>query len=377
MFAVYNQNLNKTDLVEKRNIWTEEFLINAKRNKYLENWLSTNELTKLKIKRIIQSDKFIIFFEHYNALKEIEDIKITGLINNNKMDFKPIYDINSGKFIFSYNSDLDIKNSLDFKDIININFEIEYKVNGLWYQTKSFTYWIKRNQKSKNLLINKETNIEILSEIEIVSLPDRIDKNIINHDFKTKYITLIFKPNNLKQGFHNQKLYDLKILKLDKNTNDEYLISNSDVYNLSFSPASIFGSTKDKYEVKLNYKSFNDCELVVDSYSYYDKYVDSVVVNAQHLNAKLGLLIPLKYSGIFGHEINLDIGKNLKNFKLSYAQDIKKPFFDINNGLIKIKTKSINGWLTDEKYYKIKYKNFVDIINNANSLEYIKNTGVK
>ncbi|SYV90026.1 Uncharacterised protein, partial [Metamycoplasma alkalescens] len=57
---------------------------------------------------------------------------MTGLINNNKVDFLPAFDQEKNKFVFSYNSDLDSKNKLEFKDILNLNFEIEYKIGRYW-----------------------------------------------------------------------------------------------------------------------------------------------------------------------------------------------------------------------------------------------------
>ncbi|SYV90025.1 Uncharacterised protein, partial [Metamycoplasma alkalescens] len=142
----------------------------------------------------------------------------------------------------------------------------------------------------------------------------------------------------------NQKLYDLEITKINKNDQEEYPLDNSDTYDLSLGQASIFSPFKEKYETKLKYKSFNRSEILVDSYSYYDRELDNVVVGQQNPYAKLGMLIPLKHSGIFGYQINLNIGKNLKDFKLSYAQDFPKAFFHLQNGLIKMKTKAIKGW---------------------------------
>ncbi|PYF43167.1 MHO_1580 family protein [Metamycoplasma alkalescens] len=375
MYIVHKQNQNNFE--NKQSTWTEEFIFNAKKVDYTDQWSSTNEITKLKIRRIIKNDKFIVFFEHINNLADIKEIRVTGLINNNKVDFLPAFDQEKNKFVFSYNSDLDSKNKLEFKDILNLNFEIEYKIGRYWNQTKHFTYWLKNNSKSKNILVSKETNIQVLSEISINSYSDWVDKNKVNHQFKTKYINLFFKPNLLKQGLLNQKLYDLEITKINKNDQEEYPLDNSDTYDLSLGQASIFSPFKEKYETKLKYKSFNRSEILVDSYSYYDRELDNVVVGQQNPYAKLGMLIPLKHSGIFGYQINLNIGKNLKDFKLSYAQDFPKAFFHLQNGLIKMKTKAIKGWLTNEKWHKIKYKNFAEIIKNADSLNFIEEMGNK
>lgn len=144
MFIVHNQNIQKYELVNKQDRWTEEFIINAKQTRYLDNWSSVNEITKVRIKRIIQSDNFIIAFEHYNPLREIKDIRVTPLINNKLVDFKPRYNLNTGNITLTFNSDLDSKNKLDFNDIANLNFEIEYNIGGYWYQCKSFSYWIKK-----------------------------------------------------------------------------------------------------------------------------------------------------------------------------------------------------------------------------------------
>ncbi|MGX9372799.1 MHO_1580 family protein [Mycoplasma sp. 3398] len=377
MFIAFNETPKLHSLENKQEQWMEEYIINAKQRKYLENWNSFNELTTIKIRRIIRSDKFIITFEHKNPLKEIEAIRVNGLINNKIIEFKPKYEYNSGHFILTYNSDNDSKNKLEFNDIVNINFEIEYKVKNLWYQAKAFTYWIKNNPRSKNINLNNTKAINVLSEIEIKSLPDRINKNIINHKFKTKYLNLFFNTNNLKQGIHNIKLLSLKIAKSDQETNEEYILDNSDIYDLTFSSANIYDYAKNKYDTKLSYHNFNNADLVIDTYSYYDKFSDTVMVNNQNLNAKLGILIPLKYKGTYGYEINLDIGKNLKSFKMSYSQEIEKPFFDINNGLIRMNTRSIKGWLTDEKWHKIKYDNFADVIKMANSLQSIEQIGGK
>ncbi|WP_330463611.1 MHO_1580 family protein [Metamycoplasma gateae] len=376
MLIVHNKNIDQNNDIN-RNVWTEEYLLNAQQNKYLENWSSVNELTKLKIRRIIQSDDFIITFEHFNNLKNVQEIKVSGFINNKNVEFKPVYDLNVGRFIFTYNSNLDSKNKLEFKDINNLNFEIQYKVNNYWYQTKSFSYWIKPNSRSKNISINNETNIEILSEIIITSLPDRIDKNLINHSFETKYLNLSFKPSILKQAFYNTKILDLRITKFNKQNNEFFILDNSDIYDLKFSDLSILNNLKNKYEIKLNYQSFNSMQVNVDSYSYFDKYSNDVIINNQNPKSKPGLLIPLNYSGVFGYELNFNIGKNLKNFKLSYSQEINKPFFGLNNGLIRLKTKNIKGWLTDEKWIKIKYENFNEIINSANSLNNIEEIGDK
>ncbi|VEU81560.1 hypothetical protein V2E25_00980 [Mycoplasmopsis arginini] len=377
MFIVHNQNIQKYELVNKQDRWTEEFIINAKQTRYLDNWSSVNEITKVRIKRIIQSDNFIITFEHYNPLREIKDIRITPLINNKLVDFKPRYNLNTGNITLTFNSDLDSKNKLDFNDIANLNFEIEYNIGGYWYQCKSFSYWIKKNLRSKNIPINKDINVEILSEIEISSIPDRIDKFSINHDFKTKYLNFLFRPNTLKLGTYNKNLFSLEITKKDNKTQEEFFIDNTDIYDLNFSTANLFSNSKNKYDTKINYTSFNQANISIDSYSYYDKLSESVIVNEPNHNAKLGLLIPLKFEGIFGYEILFNLGKNLKNFKLSYSQELKKPFFSINNGIIKLKVSSVKGWLTDEKWHLIKYKNFIEIINSANSLESINKIGEK
>ncbi|ENY68692.1 Hypothetical protein, predicted transmembrane protein [Metamycoplasma auris 15026] len=371
MFIAHNQI--QRQLEESNNVWTEEFIINAEQSSYLNNWSSLNELTKLRIRRIIQNDKFILAFEHHNNLEEVKEIKIEATINNQKIEMTPIYIDFKKQFLLKYNSDLDTKSKLEFKDITNINFEIYYKIGWEWYQTKRYTYWIKRNEKSKNILIKNKTDIQILSEIEVASNPDRMHKEQINHKFKTKYLNFGLKPNPLRVAYYNTKLYDLHISKIGKEDNLQYTLNESDTYNLSFSDAQIFNPYKEKYETKLNYKSFNNLEINIDSYSYYDKQTESIIVGQQNPDAKNGLLIPLKHSGIFGYQINLDLGKNLKDFKLNYSQEFPKAFFNLDDGLIKMSTKIVKGWLTDEKWHKIKYENFDKVIKHADSLDFIEN----
>ncbi|PZW01425.1 MHO_1580 family protein [Metamycoplasma auris] len=373
MFIAHNQAYRNIE--ESNNVWTEEFIINAEESNYLDNWSSFNELTKLRIRRIIQNDKFILAFEHHNNLEKIKDIKIEATVNNSRIEMIPSYINSKRQIVLKYNSDLDTKNKLEFKDIANLNFEIYYNDGWRWYQTKRYTYWIKRNEKSKNILINKKTDIQILSEIEVVSSPDRLSKEKINHKFKTKYLNLNLKPTLLRVGYFNTKLYDLNISKIGKEDKSLYTLDESDTYNLTFGSAQIFNPYKEKYETKLKYKSFNNLEIDIDSYSYYDRSIESVIVGQQHPLAKNGLLIPLKHTGIFGYQIPLNIGKNLKDFKLTYSQNFPKAFFNLNDGLIKMSLQIIKGWLTDEKWHKIKYQDFNKIIKHADSLEFIENIG--
>ncbi|AZZ65494.1 hypothetical protein DMC14_001680 [Metamycoplasma phocicerebrale] len=375
MLITYNQEFEQKQINELSKTWVEEFLVSSKRNRYLDNWLTVNELTTLKIKRIIQSDNFILTFEHINSLNEIKEIKINALINNKLIDIKPIYHDNKSIFINTYNSDLDTKNKFEFKDINNINFEIYYRVNGYWYQVQRFTYWIKNNPRSKNIIVNKKTNIKLLSQIEINSKPDRINPHLISHNVNTEYLNLEFKSTFLELGKHNKKIYDLNIYKI-KNDNIENLL-NSDIYDFELSPISLFNNAKLKYNIKQKFEDFGKSQIIIDSYSYYDKYSDSIKIDEPSSQAKIGLLIPLNFKGDFGHTLNFNIGKNLKNFKLTYPQYIEKPFFSIDGGLIKMKVKNIKGWLTQENYHKIKYENITEIIKNAENLETIEKIGIK
>ncbi|MBN4089512.1 MHO_1580 family protein [Mycoplasma enhydrae] len=376
MYISLNQNYNENKKSEVIKNWGEEFLITSKRKNYLDNWLTVNEVTNLKIRRIIKDDNFIITFEHINNLSEIQRIKIDAFLNNASIELKPAFNEKTGKIELTYNN-ANASKKMDFEDINNINFEIHYLVNGRWYQTKRFTYWIKANKKPNEIVTNEKAVVRFLNEIEINTLPDRINGHVVYHDVNTKYVNIEFSPKKLIQGKHNDEIFDIKIYKTNTSDNSIEELNNSDIYDFKVAPLVLIDNEKAKYETKLHVKDFGKMTVMIDSYSRYDKYTNSVIIQNNSSKARQGILIPLNLKGDFGYTLSFDIGKNLKNFKLIYIQNIIKPFFGLNEGLIKMNTKSIKGWLTDEKWHTIKYKNFSNIIKSANSLEEIERMGNK
>ncbi|WP_373441294.1 MHO_1580 family protein [Metamycoplasma equirhinis] len=357
--------------------WLENFYVKANRNIYLPNFTNKGQLTKLKIRRLLQSDKFIIEFSHLNFHYEINDINVEVAINNKKVEFNKLRALD-GTYIFSFISEKNSEiNKLLFNQILNIDFEVKYKIGNTWYQAEGYTYYLNHIKNNKVIKVDTNgANINLLTIMEISSFSNEKNLTITEHHENREYISFHFKPKILKQGLHNTKIFDFSIIKANSKGDISRIINQSDVYGLNIIGRIDIPNVKGN--ISLRYNPWDDNKsITIDSYSYFDKKVNSVIVSPNDFSAKQGLIIPPNFSGNLSENLDITFGENLKNFSIIYNQFIPKPLFSELDGLINLNLKKISGWLTKEKWHTIKLNNIEEIISKAKTLKEIEKIGEK
>ncbi|TPR54098.1 MHO_1580 family protein [Metamycoplasma neophronis] len=359
----------------KRDFWVENYYVKAERYQYLLNWSNINQYAKLQLRRLIKNNKYILELSYANFNRQIQDIKIRALINNKPIEFNHSINPETNHHVFSLINELNKdSNSINFEDIENINFEIFYQVNKTWYQVERLTYFINKIKNNTTLKTNGEPiNINLITKIIIESFPDFNDHKLMRHFENREYLSFQFKPAVLEQGLHNKKLFDFEILKISSDGQSTHFIEQSDISNLSIKLKISNTGIQGDYDVIYNPWD-NQKSILVDSYSFWDKTLQKTIVSPNNMQAKRGLLIPLNFSGNFFSEILLNFGEKIKNFSVVNNQYIERPFFNSIDGLIKLKTKKINGYINGQ-YNKIKVQNIRSIMDNAKTIDEINYWG--
>ncbi|WP_373435894.1 MHO_1580 family protein, partial [Metamycoplasma equirhinis] len=94
-------------------------------------------------------------------------------------------------------------------------------------------------------------------------------------------------------------------------------INQSDVYGLNIIGRIDIPNVKGN--ISLRYNPWDDNKsITIDSYSYFDKKVNSVIVSPNDFSAKQGLIIPPNFSGNLSENLDITFGENLKNFSIIY-----------------------------------------------------------
>ncbi|AZG68804.1 MHO_1580 family protein [Mycoplasma struthionis] len=358
-------------------IWLENFYIQSNRHLYLLNWNNANQISNLTLRRLIDDNKFILEFDYANFDQAISDIKIDALINNNEIKIEKKLTSQKNRFIFSVISEKtkDLS-SMTFDKIKSINFEISYLVKNKWYQVERFEYRINAIKENKVIKTNLNgTFINLMTTLNVKSIPVYNKPTLIRHHESREYISFYFKPKKFLIGLPIKEIFEFNIFKVNSNGQKDLVVNQSDVFGLNIEAKIPTEQVNGTISVLYNPWETNNKNILIDSYSYYDRKQGITFITPNHYEAKKGLMIPLKFQGNFFIQINISFGSKLKDFSVIYNEELAKPFFNLSNGLIQLKTQQINGYLTEEKYNVIKLKNIQKIISNANSINDINYLG--
>lgn len=361
----YNQNINNV-FAEKLNYELEKRILN-------ENYINDNEKFTINIKRLISTDELILEFIFKNNNINISDVSIYSSIDNKEIKFEKMFSANNFnaeegyKFQCILSKDSNGKN-ITFNKLRNLLFEINILNNrNRWEKLYALNYKFNLVPLQNSIKVGNNAIIKLISDIKISHFNKVANFEKYDQYMDVQYLNFNFIPTQLKQGFHSNLLYKITASKnWEKSTKPSSDIHQLDIYNLNIKNETENEYIQNKFMVQLDKSNKNNLLAYIPSYSYYDKNLKKTIIGNESLDAKEGLLIPLNFYGNFSHKISIYFNKNISDIKLTYNQEIKKPFFSYLNGLIKLSVLEKNYFESIPKNWgSIWFKN-VKNINNLN-----------
>lgn len=361
----YNQNINNV-FAEKLNYELEKRILN-------ENYINDNEKFTINIKRLISTDELILEFIFKNNNVNISDVSIYSSIDNKEIKFEKMFSANNFnaeegyKFQCILSKDSNGKN-ITFNKLRNLLFEINIlNSRNKWEKLYALNYKFNLVPLQNSIKVGNNASIKLISDIKISHFNKIANFEKYDQYMDVQYLNFNFIPTQLKQGFHSNLLYKIITSKnWEKSTKPSSDIHQLDIYNLNIKNETENEYIQNKFMVQLDKSNKNNLLAYISSYSYYDKNLKKTIIGNESLDAKEGLLIPLNFYGNFCHKISIYFNKNISDIKLTYNQEIKKPFFSYLNGLIKLSVLEKNYFESIPKNWgSIWFKN-VKNINNLN-----------
>lgn len=350
-------------------------------NFYIEQEIETNNEIKnniykqfIEIKRSIKEDLFFIKIRVF-SLKDI-NWKTEIQINNKKI--QPIF-INKIKAnepkdlilpftLFEKEKFSTIKSivivSNFFKDEINDKIIAKLKINSL-------------NLNKNDYFINSNNiHFKTIKALRTSAISPKLSWN--NSYNKTIYNNVIFYPQKLEIGKHNQIIY--KIVAYNDFFDYEMLERDIDIeaHNLINLPILNNEKLNVKFIKSNNLEMIDNKKVIgyieIQDETYYD-FKQENTIKGTGPNSQKGYFIPYNFAGSLKPILNIKINNDYKNIQISHEQKIKKKFLDVNDGIVDLKIISYKNSIFDDTtiWYKIKNEDFRFIQNENLTLEGLKN----
>ena len=303
-----------------------KFIPNKKENKL-------TQFSKLGIETDYKTDSFRIDFAYgaeknsnYPSPDKLRNAKLSISIQlNNDSDFYFNKDfqldeqgqLKDDKTI--HISSFDFNKQVKSSDLKSISFTFSVKADNYDAETSEYLFAIKEIENYKKEFIFEDYQKELKLDVE-----SGFSYSSDNKVWRV-FTPFIIKPVVLQQNQHNKVILEIKEEK------------TSSFYRSSFKPQSLTGlpfkkGDQGKEKIDLEY---NDGNINFVHNSYYDLAAKETKLGAG-TNSHEGYVIPYNYDQDFYPEFDFDINQ-FSDLKLVWTQKIDKPYFDGNQGQIKLK----------------------------------------
>ncbi|MDD7847604.1 hypothetical protein PUW89_01915 [Metamycoplasma hyosynoviae] len=366
------------------NEMNEEVNFQVDKKIFNRDFINPNENFQLHIRRIIQTNEMILDFIYENSDSRILDSEIKSTINNKEVKFKY-----AGKVDGRYHFQAILPEQTGFKNFTFSDLRNVFVSLGVYRQAKkkpeyvnlyTLNFKIQKLPMKKTLKIEKAgVNIKTISRLKMKLYNAEPEAQSLSENSDIEYLNMELKPLEISQTKYNEKLYKINLYKQWKENKYKTLkIDQTDYLGINF----VWDKTNKLFpeKVELGVQGDNNItDVIINSYSYYDKKTKEVMLSSESSEAKRGLVLPLNFAGTFTHNIDLSIGKAIENIKLTYNEVFEKPILNYANG--KVNLKIIKNEEYPEKikqqWNTIKYKNIKEIIEKAQTLNELIELGVK
>ncbi|MDC8918143.1 hypothetical protein PR246_00310 [Metamycoplasma hyosynoviae] len=366
------------------NEMNEEVNFQVDKKVFNRDFINPNENFQLHIRRIIQTNEMILDFIYENSDSRILDSEIKSTINNKEVKFKY-----AGKVDGRYHFQAILPEQSGFKNFTFSDLRNVFVSLGIYRQAKkkpeyvnlyTLNFKIQKLPMKKTLKIEKAgVNIKTISRLKMKLYNAEPEAQSLSENSDIEYLNMELKPLEISQTKYNEKLYKINLYKQWKENKYKTLkIDQTDYLGINFAWDKTNKLFPEKVELGVQGDN-NITDVIINSYSYYDKKTKEVMLSSESSEAKRGLVLPLNFAGTFTHNIDLSIGKAIENIKLTYNEVFEKPILNYANG--KVNLKIIENEEYPEKikqqWNTIKYKNIKEIIEKAQTLNELIELGVK
>ncbi|VEU59809.1 MHO_1580 family protein [Mesomycoplasma neurolyticum] len=373
-------------IVEKQNI---ESNVITKNISFFKEVILTSEKNNhkifIEIKRYIKDDAFSVKVTHFSKYPKF--IKINLFVNDQIIDLQTTQKLKYDDFAIFYFPFTNIKQK--FSEIKTIKV-ISYSVilNGENEEEKNeplITMNLTKNEnlnKTNEFSINKEINFKTLKVIRMQSIVDELE--YYNNDYDKEFYNNVFLfPRSLKQGIHNEVLFDVAV------TNDifqneiferDFLLDGLELQNLPIENDEILKlsfSKNSDLEPKwiLGKKIIGQIKIIDQTYFDIEKQKTVKGINSY---SKPGFLIPHNFEGLITLKSKLFINHEHNIVFVNFSQKIHKPFLHKNNGIVKLLLSSYREKEINElDHFLIKNNNFKYVFDENIDINGLKNLYIK